>query len=182
MSFTRKATDPFVVISANDEAIDRETLAGKLGLRRYISERDTDHLVLLPGGRPARFHCRPLSNAARTAIEGVDSAALRFTMAFAACVDRVEDLGFSWLPKLMPAGWAPDARCLEQACIDELAEAIGGKVVEEVGSVCLQRANLSPKCGGGYALPPGYVVASVRSTSALSPTIQIEATHESGSG
>lgn len=182
MSFTKKATDPFVVVSANDEAIDRETLAGKMALRKYLAERDPDGLVYLPGGRPAKFHCRPLTNSARTAIEGIDSAALRYTMAFAACVERIDDLGFPWLAKQIPAGWAADAKCLDPACLDELAEAVGGKVVEEVGAVCLQRANLSPKCGGGYALPPGYVVASARYSSAPSPSTQTEIIRRSENG
>ncbi len=169
MSFTAKPQDPFVVVSVNDEALDKETLAGKIALRRYIQERDAAAIVCKPGGRPAKFHCRPLSNQARQACEAIDTETLRFALAFAACVDRVEDLGVPWAPKQTLAPWG-QAQMLESASIDALADLIGGKVIEEVGAVCLQRANLTANQGKAYRLPLGYVVVWPSANVQTTPT------------
>jgi len=174
MSFTAKPQDPFYVVSVNDEALEKNTFAGKVALRKYVGERDPSVLVFKPGGRPAKFHCRPLSNAARQQCEAIDQEVLRHALAFAACLDRVEDLGVPWSPTRTLAPWSPQAQMLDGECVDALAEAIGGKVIEEVGSVCLQRANLTALQGKAYRLPLGYVVVWPSANAQTTPTSAAE--------
>lgn len=170
MSFQAKPQDPFVVVSANDPAIDKASLGGKIALRKYIAERDAEVLVYLPGGRPAKFHCRPLTNVARQACEAIDAEVLRNALAFAACLDRVEDLGVPWTPTKTLAPWSMQAQMLDGESVDKLAELVGGKVVEEIGSVCLQRANLTANQGKAYRLPLGYVVVWPPANAQTTPT------------
>lgn len=174
MSFLAKPQDPFVVVSVNDPAIDKASIGGKMALRKYVAERDMDVLVYLPGGRPAKFHCRPLSNQARQACEAIDAEVLRNSLAFAACFERVEDLGVPWAPSKTLAPWSQGAQMLDGDSVDRLAELVGGKVVEEIGSVCLQRANLTANQGKAYRLPLGYVVVWPSANAQITPTSAAE--------
>lgn len=180
-----RATDQYVVVSVNDDAIDRVSIEGRQGLARYREEREVGSLVLLAGGQPTRFHCRPLSHHARIFIDGHESAAMRHVLAFHACVMRAENLtlpsGAPWTPTRMPAGWTRDADMLSDASVTELGEAGLGAIIDEVGSVCLQRATLLPSQKKAFRLPPGFVEITARDSSAATPQIPTTATPPSGS-
>lgn len=179
MSFTAKPQDSFTVVSVNDEALDKTSLQGVLAIKRYIRERDASVLVRVPGARAAEFRCRPLSNSARTACEAIDAEVLRNQLAFAACLEGIDNLGIEWAPRFAAAGWSPTAKMLDGESLDRLADLVGGKVIEEIGAVCLQRANLTAQQGKAYRLPLGYVVLWPSANVQNTPTT---AAHDSMSG
>lgn len=179
-----RATDPFVVVSVNDDAIDRHSTEGRLGLARYREERDIAALVFLAGAKPTRFHCRPLSHHARIFVEGHEAASWRHVLAFHACVTRAENLelptGQPWTPTRVPAGWSAGADMLADVSVAELGDAGLGAIVEEVGAVCLQRATLLPSQKKAFRLPPGFVAIVASDSSAETRATPITAAPESG--
>ncbi len=172
---TGRAQEPFIVVSANDEAIDRESAEGIEALEKYLEERDPAVLVYQPGAQPTRFVCRPLSHHARLFVESQPSAAMRHEVAFRACVTAVENFrlpnGDPWHPgKAISAAWEKGATILDDAPVKQLGDAGLGIVVEEVGAVCLARANMTPAQKKVYPRPRGLVVGFGRSSDAPSPT------------
>ncbi len=177
--------ETFYVIPVNDDAIDRESFEGQLALRTYMKERDPEVLRLLPFSKPTRFKCRPMAHQARLAIEGEENAALRHTQAFHACVEGAENLvlpdGTAWIPKRIAASYEVGAYVLADESVKELGNAGLGKVIEEVGYVCLQRANLTAEQGKAYRLPLGFTVSWQPSSSATTRDTSGTETPPSGS-
>lgn len=180
-----RSGDVFYVVSVNDEAIDRDSLAGQVALRTYIRERDPDILRMYMGGKATRFKCRPITHAVRLKIEGEDNAAIRNTLAFHASVEAAENLllpdGTPWVPRRTAAGYDKEVYALTDDSVAELGNAGMGKVVEEIGYVCLQRANLSPSQKKAYRLPLGFTVNWESSSSATTAAIPSPETKPSGS-
>ena len=141
-------------------------------------------LVLMAGAKPTKFCCKPLSHHARIYIEGHESAAMRHVLSFHACVTRAEHLelpgGQPWMPQRVPAGWAPGADMIADASVSQLGDAGLGAIIEEIGSVCLQRATLLPSQKKAFRLPPGFVEIAARDSSAATPPIPTTATPPSG--
>jgi hypothetical protein len=156
MSLSRKSHEPFVVVSVNDPAIDRHSLAGQIALKTYVKERgDPASLVLVPGATLRRFVCRPLSNRVRLWLKGIGSDPIRHHSAFCAALDHVEDPSLAWshVPVM-----SDGATMLDGDAADALADEIGGSVLEEIGSIALQRAELGPTQKKAYWLPRGCEV------------------------
>ena len=115
-------------------------------------------LVLLPGAGPTRFVCRPIRNQARTWLEGESREPTRNFLAFCAALDHIEDDGLAWRKVERPASWGTDSTIVDGESASELADLVGGKVLEEVGSIALQRANLTASQKKAYWLPRGCEV------------------------
>lgn len=153
----RKSHEPMVILSVNDPAIDRHSVPGQTALKNYVWERDASKLVLLEGAQPRRFWCKPIRNQARTWLESIPAESLKHLMAFCASIDHVENVDW-WQKKERTAGWSADAIMADRECVDELADELGGKMIEEIGAIALQRANLSVDQKKAYWLPLGCEV------------------------
>lgn len=165
MSLLATVHQPFKVVSVNDPAIDRESLEGLSALQIYRRERDLSVLEghYIAGAKPTVFHCRPLSHHARLWCE-MFTGSMRLVTVFRVCVTRIENLeGFEppWRPSTEAASWVSgkDETILDEDCMARLGSAPGlGKIVEEIGAVCLQKATLLPSQKKAFLLPPGFVV------------------------
>ncbi len=172
---TRKPDESIRLVVVNDPAIESETDEGLNALVKYSLDRDINGLRMVPGAQPTVFVCRPLYGEARRWVRtfagsGNEAQALA---AFQACVTAIEHLrmpdGSPWLPgETVKAKWGA---ILSDDAIKALSAAGLDMVMEEIGSACVQLANLTPGQKKVLSLPRGYEVRPPeRSTAATSPT------------
>lgn len=145
------------VVSVNDPAIDRHSFNGQRALRRYIESRDMADLVFLDGQQPTVFTLQPIAFDARTWIEGLPAESAQFVLAFACSVVKVEDPdeGELALGEATSAAWGP---FLSTKAVARLGDEYGGKLVEEIGAVALQAANMTAAQKKAFWLPRGCAV------------------------
>jgi hypothetical protein len=157
MGLGRKSREQFEVISVQDDAIDRHSAAGKRALEAYVGERDPAKLVLVPGGKPVRFWCRPLAHDAAMHLEGMTAnRTTRDALAFACSVERIEGLEFEWSRVTDKTGWGGDYICDES--MKPLIENIGLACIREIGSLVIQKASLTGNQKKAFSLPLGCAV------------------------
>lgn len=177
---TRKSRSNFEVVTVNDPAIDRHSRKGKAALEAYVQHRDLSKLIMIPHQTPTVFVMRPIPHRAALWLDSEDALPSRFAMAFAVSLERIE--GMDGEPIFNPSmtegdrkpwdlfsGWhvvSEDART-------RIAEALGEHVVREVGSVALQRANLTAHQGKAFWLPPGCTVDWEIDSPAIVPSTPI---------
>lgn len=149
---SRRTTDEIDLVSVHDPAIDR----GQSRLIEYVRTRDIGLLRWLPGQRPTKFRCRPLTQAGRLYCQRGETDHERWLRAFQCCVRSVE--GFeveregvrtAWLPRLMDIGEL--GRILQFDCLEDFP----AEVLDEIGCACLQLAELSDPFAGRLSLPHG---------------------------
>lgn len=182
MAFTAKATAPFVVISVNDEALDKASVEGATAVRKYREERDPDVLKCHPGVQPTRFHCRPLRLSAKTLLDGEANDGLRDQLAFRLSVFQIDGLALDGAPfqlRMIP-GVEPGSQLCSDESMAQLYDALGSDVIREIGFVAFQRAGLSATQKKAYLLPLGYRVNWETSSSAIVPITLSSETLPSG--
>lgn len=183
MAFGGKPQEAFTLVSVNDPSLDRSGPAEYASLLAYRRERaDWAGLKCIVGASPTVFHCNPISHQARIMLEGEQNEARRFELAFRVAVQRVENLDLEGGPLGPPdlGGWSEGARLLSVASMDRLGAALG-QVIEEIGYVALQRAQLSGHQKKTYLLPLGFRAPSVTLSSATAPTPESTSDPTSGS-
>ncbi len=169
---TRKPDESIRLVVVNDPAIESETEEGLTALVKYSLDRDVAGLRMVPGAQPTVFVCRPLYGEARRWVRGFGASGEALA-AFQACVTGIEGLrmpsGQPWSAgQTVKSKWG---QILSDECIAELSAAGLDMVMEEIGSACVQLANLTPGQKKALSLPRGYEVRPPeRSTSATSPT------------
>jgi hypothetical protein len=170
----------FDVISVNDPAIDNDSFDGAVALTKYARERDTSALLLKPGGQPTTFKCRPMTHHSRLFVESLDGEARRHVAAFQVCVVNVENLELEqpWRPQTRASAFGTGLTILTDAAVEQLSDAGLGKVVEEVGSVCLQRATMLPDQKKVYQLPLGCEVKQMQPDSHVTSQAVVPASEE----
>lgn len=159
MSFPIKSREPLVVVSVNDPAVARSTVPDQIALKRYSEDRDMSKLRLIEGAAPAQFVMKPLPGSLRLLCESFASESTRHLMAFACSLMRIDDPNLRWEPKEKAIQWdGEEFTIVDPKSVSQLDEMIGGKVVEEIGSVALQRANMTANQKKAYWLPRGCAV------------------------
>lgn len=180
---TAAPQDSFVVVSLNDPAIDQDSADGFDAIVKYAMERDASVLHLRPGGELTKFHCKPLVGEARTWVLREPDAVARCVRAFKACVTSITGLEMpdhsQWNPGAPVRATFGDM--LSDDAVKKLSLVGLDMVIQEVGSVCYQLANLTPGQKKALSLPPGYVVSVSEKSSAATSTTTTEPTHPGSS-
>lgn len=172
MSLVAVFHKPFDVISVNDAAIERETIPGRTALGRYMRERDTELLQLLPGGQPTVFKCRPLTHKMLGWIDLLPDE-LQPIGGFRCGVTDVVGLDAMdppWRATQVQVAWSETESILSEESVEQLSDVGLRQIVKEIGLVCIQRVQLLPSQKKAYRLPPGYVVAEKNGSPATGQT------------
>lgn len=151
MALRFEAAAEFRVCSAFDPSID--TVNGFMEKQEYILQREPDRLVLLPGGQPTWFLCRPLSVQARIFCESQPDDVHQWYWAFRFGVQNIEGPeGTPWIPDHVESGIS-GSPILSDKSVQLLVSLAGAGIVDEIGSVILTRAKLGRDQKKGYSLP-----------------------------
>ena len=153
-----------------DPAFDTAHPQFAVCLARYIRTRSLDDLAkvpVLPGLRPALYLLRPLRTSERTDVLNQPGEALQRFVAVCTAVHKVL-VGASIADGKVSGGTVVEATVskggalpmADAAWMDRLSEEAGGQIVDELGALVIQRANVHPTARGSYRLP--YPVAETR--------------------
>jgi hypothetical protein len=154
MALRSEAAAELRICSASDPAIDQHR--GFAERLEYIETRDPSKLILLEGGQPTWFVCKPLTAKARIFCESRADDVAQWFWAFRFGVHAIENLeGVPWAPDHIESG-VEGSTILSDKSMELLVSLIGAGVVDEIGSVILTRAKLGRDQKKGYSLPRTY--------------------------
>lgn len=158
-----------LVVSVNDPALDRNPPSQTAAIERYAERRTVDALaeIRLWTNNPAAFRLRALSPVARTrclAMGGTPAAGDRYSpqqLLAAVRMGVVSVIREATLTDGIPEGaedtlpTLPDTEfpVLTDAAVVALGNDYGGAVLDELGTLVLDRSAMHPRRIAGFTLP-----------------------------
>lgn len=155
-------SDPLVVVSLNDPALDRTSPRWPDACAEYLTARHPSQIEALPlvaGGALSRFTLEPLSVAALDWCRRGDTPDIQRVRAFlCACHGYTDEEGHQHAP----AKITRTADGFPEACAEwrtDVSREHGMAVVYELGDVALQRSTVHPRALDPFVWPRGVALA-----------------------